>query len=327
MPLNPEQQAEARLLATEVMLEGGLPNSDRGINAVVDLTRRSMGAEIRVVEIGDGLGAGLPKAIPVLIDNRQGTASAVTELVEAYRQKPAFKRGTAKALTLQSFIDLTNRHKTEHSAVFADTNWRAPAFTAVIDYHAKESAGAADNLKHRIGYTFPASEEWQAWVALNGEVLTQSDFAAFLEDRIADLSAPTDAERIALERDFNTTVANPAQLMQLSRGMQVHVESVVKDVTHLASGEASIIFEEMHKDGDGKPLKVPGIFMLSIAPFFMGEKISLPVRLRYRKKGTGLVWFYQMYRPDQFVTERVRDDLITVADKTELPTFEGSPEA
>lgn len=310
----------------EAFHEGGIPNSDKGIAAIVELTKKSLGAEIRMVSV-PSLGAGLPSSIPVIFDNRLGTASAAKDLIEAFRVKPASKRGTAKALTLQAFIDLTNRHKTEHSAVFADTDWRKPTFQAVIDYHDKASAGPADNLRHRIAYSFPASEEWKAWVEQNGQPMEQGAFAAFLEDRIADLSAPTDAERIWLERDFGTTVATPAQLIQLSRGLQVNVDSVVKNVINLASGEAQVAFEETHTDGDGKPLKVPGIFMLAIAPFFMGEKVSLPVRLRYRKAGQKIVWFYQMYRPDQFVTERVRDDLITVADKTELPTFEGSPEA
>lgn len=318
--------AATEALASEIVLEGALPNSDKGIAAIVDLAKRSMTPVLVNVPLPD-LGAGLPKTIPVVFDTRTGVMASACGLVESYRFAPSRKRGKAKALTLASFIDLTNRHKTEHSVVFAATDWRAPGFTAVIDYHVKESGGAADNLSHRIEYAFPASEEWKAWVAMNGEAMEQGDFAAFLEDRIADLSAPTDAEKIWLERDFGTKVATPAQLIQLSRGLQVNVSSVVKNVVNLASGEASIAFDEQHSDGDGQPLKVPGIFMLSIAPFFMGEKISLPVRLRYRKKGQGLVWFFQMYRPDQFVTERVRDDLDTVATQTALPTFEGSPEA
>ncbi len=324
MAIQTPQATEA--LVAEAFFEGALPNSDKGIAAIIDLTKRSMTPLIVNIDVPD-LGPGLPSSVPVMIDMRTGSAQSAAALIENYRLKPARKRGIATALTLASFIDLANRHKTDHSAVFADTNWKAPGFTAVIDYHDKASAGPADNLRHRIAYAFPASEEWKAWVAMNGEMMDQGDFAAFLEDRIGDLSAPTTAEKIALEHDFGTTVATPAELIQLSRGLQVNVSSAVKNIVNLATGEASIAFDEQHTDGDGKPLKVPGIFMLAIAPFFMGEKVSLPVRLRYRKKGTGLVWFYQMYRPDQFVTERVRDDLTTVADKTELPTFEGSPEA
>lgn len=308
----------------EAYHEGGLPNSDKGIAAIVELTKKSLGAEIRIISL-PSLGAGLPSSIPVIIDNRLGEAKSAQAIIETFRTKPRAKVGTARALTLKAFIELTNRHKTAASAVFADTNWKNPSFQSVIDYH--EIEGAADNLKHRIAYAFPASEEWKAWVAQNGEPMGQGDFAAFLEDRIADLAAPTVQEKNDLERNFGTTIATPAELIQLSRGLQVNVDSVVKNVVNLASGEAQVAFEETHTDGDGKPLKVPGLFMLAIAPFFMGEKVSLPVRLRYRKSGQKIIWFYQMYRPDQFVTERVRDDLITVADETELPTFEGSPEA
>lgn len=320
------ENANPAALVSDGWLEGSLPNSDRGIAAIIALTEKAQ--EIIFSEIPTmGLGAGLPETVPVVIDRRSGGGVRnAKDLIEAWRTTPSRKIGTARALTLSSFIDLANRHKTADSAIFAATDWKAPGFTAVIDYHQAQSGGAADNLKHRIEYAFPASEEWKAWVDMNGELMEQGDFAAFLEDRIADLTAPTDAEKIWLERDFGTRVATPAQLIQLSRGLQVNVSSVVKNVVNLATGEAAIAFDEQHTDGDGQPLKVPGIFMLSIAPFFMGEKISLPVRLRYRKKGPGLVWFYQMYRPDQFVTERVRDDLLTVADKTALPTFEGSPE-
>lgn len=309
------------------MIEGAIPSSDRGIAAIVDLTNRAAEIEIRSIPT-QGLGAGLPAEVPALVDHRPGgQVSDLTRVIESYRLPPRSKRGSATALTLRSFIDLTNRHKTADSAVFANTDWKAPSFTAVIDYHEAKSAGAADNLKHRVHYAFPLSEEWQVWIKFNGEEMEQREFATFLEDRIADLTAPNDHERIQLERDFATTIATPAQLIQLSRGLQVNVESIVKNVVNLATGEASIQFDEQHIGGDGQPLKVPGLFMLAISPFFIGEKITIPARLRYRKAGQKILWRYQLYRPDLHVTERVRDDLITVADKTELPTFEGSPEA
>lgn len=308
------------------MIEGAIPSSDKGIAAIVELTKKSVTPELVEVALPD-LGPGLPKAVPVLIDAQRGTASPATQIVEAFRTKPGQKQGRATALTLRSFIDLTNRHKTSDSAVFANTDWKAPSFTAVIDYHEAKSAGAADNLKHRIHYAFPLSDEWQVWIKGNGEEMEQRDFAAFLEDRIADLTAPNDHERVNLERDFATTIATPAQLIQLSRGLQVNVESIVKNVVNLATGEASIQFEEQHLGGDGQPLRVQGLFMLAISPFFMGEKITIPARLRYRKSGQKILWRYQLYRPDLHVTERVRDDLSTVAEQTKLPTFEGSPEA
>jgi Uncharacterized conserved protein (DUF2303). len=309
-----------------------------GADAIKELTAlaaQARGIDIAVIKAPEGL-RGVPAEAPVGI--RHGTqpeAFSLASLFEAYRTRPAAKKGTATALTLRSFIALTNRHKTVHSAIFADTSWRAPSFTAVIDYHelhieagdeAAVVVGQPDNGKHRIRYDFPLSEEWKEWIKFDGERMGQGDFAAFLEDRITELSSPTDAERNALERDFATRVATPAELVTLSRGLQVNVEAQVKNAVTLQTGEGQIVWEETHKDADGKPVKVPGIFLLNIAPFFKGEKIRIPVRLRYRPAGGKLTWFYQIYRPDQYVTERVRDDLLTVAAETGLPTFEGAPE-
>lgn len=277
------------------------------------------------IEFDTGTYVGLPPALPMVWDPRKGSCIDIKEYAEKFRLKPARKSGTAKALTLASFIDLANRHKTEHSAVFADTTWTKPGFTAVIDYHEAASAGLADNGKHRVHYDFPLSEEWQAWVKFDGEPMNQMEFAVFLEDHIMDLSAPMDAEKIALERDFATTVATPAEVVQLSRGLQVHVASSVKNAHTLQSGAGQIQWQEEHQTADGKPLTVPGIFLLNIAPFFMGDKSRIPVRLRYRV-GNKITWFYQIFRPDVYVTERVRTDLDKVAKHTELPCFEGAPE-
>jgi uncharacterized protein YfdQ (DUF2303 family) len=248
---------------------------------------------------------GLPDAVPVLI--RRGAVPGIeglAALFEPYRQFPARKTGQAAAQTFEAFINLTLRHQTAHSAIFANMDWRKPALTTIVDYH--ELADGHPNFgKHRVHYAFPLSEEWQKWVDSNGQKMNQVDFAYFLEDRITELVSPTDEERIQYERDFAVTIATPAQLVELSRGLQVNVESKVKASTTLQSGEGQIVWEETHTDGTGKPLKVPGIFMLNIAPFFMGDKVRIPVRLRYRPAGGKVAWYYEIYRPDQFITQHV----------------------
>lgn len=296
------------------------------IAELAKLGRDASGIDIITIATPPGIG-GLPESVPVAVSHEQYPKLIdVSHFLEAYRTRPERKAGIARALTLASFIDLVNRHKTADSVIFADTTWTKPSFTAVIDYHQNASAGDPAFGKHRIGYAFPLSEEWQAWVATNGKAMSQRDFAAFLEDRIADLSSPTDFERNNLERDFGTTLATPAELIRLSRGLQVNVDAKVKRAVNLQTGESEISFEETHKDADGKPIKVPGLFVLSIAPFFMGDKVRVPVRLRYRVAGENIAWFYQIYRPDQSVTERVRTDLGLAEAGTALPAFEGTPE-
>lgn len=296
------------------------------LDVAAQLGSKANGVEIATLKNVSEI-AGLPAEVPVAL--RRGEAPGVESLerlFEPYRLHPTRKTGTATAQTFDSFCDLVNRHKTEDSAIFANIDWRKPTLTAVIDYHEARNGGKADFTKHRVHYAFPLSEEWQKWVKMDGEPMQQNEFAWFLEDRIVEVSSPTDEDRALYESQFNTKIALASQLVELSRGLSVRVDAVVKATTTLQTGEGQIAFEETHKGDDGQPLKVPGLFMLYIAPFFMGEKVRIPVRLRYRPVNGKIVWFYNIFRPDQFVTQHIRDTLFDAARTTGLPTYSGTPE-
>lgn len=296
------------------------------LDTAAKLGTKAAGIEIVALKTPDGI-AGVPAEIPVALRRGDDPAiNSVATLFETYRQFPQRKTGQAVALTFETFCDLVNRHRTDHSAIFADTAWRNPAITAVIDYHENKNGGQADNGKHRIHYAFPLSDEWKAWNEMNGQAMKQEEFAWFLEDRVAELSSPTDHEKATYEAQFAATIATPAQVVELSRGLKLTVDTRVKSAVTLQSGEGQIAWEETHNGADGKPIKVPGLFMLYIAPFFMGDKIRVPVRLRYRIKEGATTWFYQIYRPDLAITEHVRDTLAEARARTELPTYEGKPE-
>nr|WP_223215782.1 DUF2303 family protein [Rhizobium herbae] len=265
----------------------------------------------------------MPSSIPVLVHPETGKVTGLYHELAPWRTKPERKTGTAIAETLESFIDLVDRHKQENSVIFAKTDWRKPSLTAVIDYH---SGTDPDNGKHRIHYQFPLSEEWNAWLAVDGKQMAQAQFAEFIEDHIADLSTPDFNEAEDFEKMFSAKVAFPNDIVMLSRGLQINAETRVKQVIKLQTGEAQITFEEDHKNAHGEPLVVPGVFILQIAPFFMGEAKRIPVRLRYRLSGGELKWTFQLYRPDRYITEQVRTDLEAAAAETSLPKFEGSPE-
>lgn len=308
---------------------GEVIHLDKGaIDKLSELGKEASG--VAIASLGDiqGLGRGLPGSIPIGIKkgDSPGTFS-IKNMIEEYRLSPARKTGTAKALTLQSFIDLTNRHKTEDTAIFANSDWKKPSVLAVVDYHALDVDGAPAWLKHRIAYEFPLSDPWKLWIAQNDEWMDQAEFASFIEDQIADLSSPQIGEVNEYEQAFGTKIATPAELIQLSRGLQVFAATEVKNAVTLQSGEGSVVFTEEHRDAGGNKLTVPGLFILQIAPFFMGDPIRVPVRLRYRLSGGHLKWAFKIFRPDLAVTDRVRTDLDIIRTKTELPVFEGFPES
>jgi uncharacterized protein YfdQ (DUF2303 family) len=303
-------------------LEGKVDIDNKVVDEIAELARFGGSVDLTVTETSIR-----PDPIPVgrLVDKNGSVApTSIKAILDEWRTTPERTRGVAKVQNVQSFIELTNRHKNESSAIFVSIS-DAPTATAVIDYTtvAHEPRFGA----HRVHYPFPVSREWQAWKASDGKPMSQTDWAGFVEDRIAELSSPMDAERAQYEPLFQTKIALPSELIQLSRGMQINVEARVKDIRVLQSGESEVLYEEVHKDGAGQKLIIPGLFVVQIPLFIDGDPVRLLVRLRYRRNDGKLTWFYQLYRPDIVMRARLKDDCDTIASETSLPIYEGSPEA
>lgn len=239
------------------------------------------------------------------------------------RGAPKRVEGAAKVGTLESFVSLVNRHKDDSSAIFGDFD--APALMAVIDYHKLDHAPRFG--RHRIRYGFPLSEEWKAWSAQNGKPMGQGEWAAFVEDRMADLASPLDQERATYEALFQTVIATPADLVTLARGLSIAVEAKMVDARVLQSGESQLLFEETHKNALGEKLTVPGLFVVRCSLFVGAEPTRLLARLRYRAKDGRVSWFYQLYRADEAVREGLRAALDRAGAETGLPVYEATPEA
>jgi uncharacterized protein YfdQ (DUF2303 family) len=302
-----------------------LPGDAEAIRAFAALAQQAAG-EIDVLMLTPPEDCvGLPAEIPVAF--RRGPnpqLTGVRELFDAWRRAPERRKGVAKTTTLASFIALTNYHKGEASALFAKTTWPAPALTAVIDYHAKDKA---DNCGHRVEYAFPMTDEFTAWVAGNGKPHSAFEFAAFVEDHIADLSAAMETEVDEYEDLFKTRFALPTEMIELSRGLRVNVEEKVVNAFVMQNGEGELRFSTEHKTTDGKPLVVPGLFMLCLPIFVDGSQVRIPARLRYRVKDGVVTWTYALYRWEYWLRLRVQSDLANATKQTALPAYEGAPEA
>jgi len=303
-----------------------LPQNGDAIRAVERLAKEAAGGLI-AAEIKPPAGAvGLPEAVPVLFK-----AGANPELVSVagelakWRTAPECRQGQAVVTTLSSFIALAVRHKDAHSAIFARTLWPDPALTAVIDYH--QTDGAARYGKHRVHYAFPLTEEFKRWVASENKPMSQKEFAEFIEDNIMDLSVAMEAEAKTYEDQFRTKFAVPTDLIALSRGLEVNVGASIKNQVRLQSGEMSVRFDTTHTGADGQPLVIPGLFMLSLRAFIDGSEVRIPARLRYRPKDGGVVWFYQLYKWQDALRDRVVADAAVAQQQTGLPLYEGAPEA
>lgn len=301
-----------------------VPIDSHAIQLVADLAGKAGAPDVVMIETA-GLGDNLPDKIPVAWDRSSQSFKSLKHLVQEFRDTRDRRKGTARAETLESFINLINRHKDDQSALFGKCAWPEPKLTAVLNYNAVgASVRPAD---HRIIYAFPLTEEFKAWVGVNAKPMGQDVFAAFLEEHAAELAAPLDGEKSEYERLFNEKMATPSEVVALSRHLEVHVNAKAKQGIRLQSGERQVEFTEEHVNSKGEAVVIPGVFMVSVPAFVDGEVVRIPARLRYRISGGDIKWFYQLYRWEFFLREQVERDLDAAAKATGLPAFEGAPEA
>lgn len=307
-------------------LGGRLPESDAGVDSIAKLAIEAAG-DFRAETLKAPKGVvGVPPELPVLI--RTGDKPEIHSLkaeFDKYRFAPERRIGTSRVTTLQSFIELVNRHKDEHSVIFARTAWPEPKLTAVIDYHQKDYVARFGG--HKIEYGFPLTEEFKVWISNNGKLIEQAEFAAFLEDHAAELAAPFDAEKFEYEALFKERIATPIELINLSRSLEIYVGAKIKRQERLQSGERALVFESTHTNANGEPVDIPGVFMISVAAFIDGTPLRIPARLRYRAGSDGVKWAYQLYRWEYWLRTQVQHDLADAGRATTLPTYEGAPEA
>ena len=266
--------------------------------------------------------------------------------IEEAEGRPLFRRGTASLTSLTSFIDHVNRFGDEDSVVFVNDS-ASPALTAVLDYHRADRLASEDDDaeglrvhgayrfgKHCSKFAFPLSEEWLAWTAADGELMSMVDFAAFVEKRAGDIDAfddgaiPESLERFVTVNGGSKRIASFGQLLELSKGLKVSEDSVIEEAVTLSSGEGQVKFSNAHNTSvAGVAVKVPTMFFIAIPVFNRGAYYRIGVALRYRKSGSKLVFWLELNRPDISLRHALDEAVERVAQETPAQVLFGSPEA
>lgn len=317
--------------------------SAAGVGGVIEAVRalvdeNAKAAIIEITEPDTGL-----TTLAALMPNG-AVASLPAALFDDIRETPRFRRGTAAMTSLYSFIDHVNRFGDDDSAVFADDNRSAPKLTAVLDYNRADVTHGVDDPtrvvgeyrhgKHRTTFAFPLSDEWKAWAAANGKVMAMADFALFLEDRIGDIAIAGDAypdhvARFVEQNGGEDRIAGYAALIELARGLKINETANVEEAVNLSSGEGQVRFSVEHnaRNQAGTTVKVPTMFFISIPVFRKGAFYRIAARLRYRKTGEGLRFWYDLWRSDLSFDHAFTEAVDKVEAETPASVFYGSPEA
>jgi Uncharacterized conserved protein (DUF2303) len=269
---------------------------------------------------------------------KDGVAPIPASSFDAWRVHPVRRQGTAVMTSLDSFCAHVNRFSDPDSVLFADDDRANPSIIAVLDYHERENiqgerqAGSCARFgTHRTVFSFPLSDEWNAWFGAQGTVMNMATFAAFLEDRIGDILEGTSEELPAsfsklLAATPSVKVAAPSTLYTLATSLKVFENSAVQQATNLASGEGELKFRAEHVDQQGNKLIVPSLFLIGIPVFRHGDVFKIAARLRYRKTGEGIVFWFDLHRADLVFDTAFKEGCSEASDETKLPLYFGAPE-
>jgi len=119
-------------------------------------------------------------AIPFIVIPEGYTAQEV----EQYLDQPARKRGSVVTTDTDSFIFYTKKHGSlDDCTVYAEINSEHSVFNlvAVINDHGADKAQWRD---HRCTFKPKQAVEWARWMGKNKAVMSQADFATWLEDNL-----------------------------------------------------------------------------------------------------------------------------------------------
>lgn len=255
--------------------------------------------------------------------------------LDKYLPHPLQRVGTAKLTTEAAFLAHVERFKSaSRSVVFANPDSANPSLTAIYDYHQAGGVEAIEettidpgNLKHRAVLALRLSDEWKAWQEIDGEDLTQLEFATFIQDRLADLTLvdDKDVDVTATQELLGARIGGPQSMVSLARGIEVRRNVAVKDIRTLETGEAQVAYEETQTTANGGPLVAPTLFFITIPVFYGGSAYRIPVRVQYRI-GSGFTWTLRLYRADKTFDHAFNKVVEKVTTETQVPVFVGAPE-
>lgn len=188
-------------------------------------------------------------------------------ITEPYLEAPTRMRGTMTLADLGSFVAYVDRVR---GGFGLGDGSKLPQYFPGAEILFNRSAGTyACHFNHHGGwgdylaiYQPRQTTAWKKWKEYSGKFVTQEEFAAFLEDRIAEIYEPAGAA-----------------LFEMANSLKVSVNATFsKDINRQTGGATKLIWTEDVKTGE---VQIPEKLTLVITPFVGGEAITGTARLKF----------------------------------------------
>lgn len=164
---------------------------------------------------------------------------------------PTYIKQNVEVQTKDSLVEYLDRFKTDNTVVFANID--SNSIEAVIDYHSAKNEPQITS--HRAVLDLKYSTPWATWMAVQGRMYRQADFAKFIEENSEDIVSPTGATLLEM-------------VLDLEKSKSIRIVRKMRSAGSDAGEGGSTI--------EVNGTELPNVFSLAI-PVYFGEA-SVPVR-------------------------------------------------
>lgn len=240
----------------------------------------------------------------------QGTA---LQSLEPFLPNPLTKKAKVVLKQADSLVVYLAKHlRPSCTTLYAEVDYDQSkcCIKAVINDHSEYSAGWRN---HVAEFNPTLTHEWQKWTAHNGKAMTQTDFAAFIEDNLADIATVTD-------------MPTATQMLEMALNFELTSEKKYKRKVDLQTGGTHLEFVDQADEASSAKILYFKRFTLGI-PVLLGSTSAYPIeaRLKFRQASGGLQFWYELVRPDRVYRQAIDEVLEYISNQTGLTMLYGAP--
>lgn len=230
-------------------------------------------------------------------------------MVEARRMEPSRIKGNNQLQSLQSLITLVRDRiaAAPQPSAYLYADPANASFAAVFNDTRGGNRGWRDDI---ASYKAEYTPEFRKWLGANANKMSQTEFAEFIEDNIADIS--NDGE----------TLLRVATTIQASTGINF------SSAKRLDNGQNQLTYvENIEATAGGGSITIPRVFKIGLRLFANNPQgYNITARLKYRLHAGGVSFWYELDRPERAIEDAINGYIKLLSEQVpEIPVLIGKP--
>lgn len=236
----------------------------------------------------------------------------ISKAVETMRMMPRRKRGTVQLKSLDSLMQYCadqDRAESElrgsvFGYIYADPDARK--ITAVFNDQ-RLHEGWRD---HRAEFKAEYTPEFSKWVGKDKQQFSQTEFAEFIEDNMADITEPA-----------------ATAMLEMATTIQAKTDINFSSAKRLQNGQVQLGYTETidARAGANGAMEIPKEFAIGLRIFKNGDGWAIKARLKYRLHSGSVKFWFELDRVERSIELAFNSYVETLREKSGYQVLLGTP--